>query len=172
MSIVSSICHSWPLPQYCMFSVAPPEASRHDSSLYARGPYGLRPSSCLYSAECVQKKFSKVRLATSASLRALLERIRVGLGDAGVYLADFHGLRLRRPPCSFQIFLKLLKLSVVHHLLRVFSGLPHIDYHHSIVGPLRTGVRYALRPLVGNGMLKLSIVGRRRQGARPGLLAT
>ena len=48
------------------------------------------------------------------------------------YLVDLNGLRLRRPPCGFQI---LLKLRVVHHLLKVFFGLPHIDYHHSIVGP-------------------------------------
>jgi len=35
---------------------------------------------------------------------------------------------------------------------------PHIDYHHAIVG-WRTGVRYVLRLLAGNGMLKLFIVG-------------
>jgi hypothetical protein len=35
---------------------------------------------------------------------------------------------------------------------------PHIDNHYAIVGS-RTGVRYALRLLAGNGMLKLFIVG-------------
>jgi hypothetical protein len=35
---------------------------------------------------------------------------------------------------------------------------PHIDYDHAIVC-WRTGVRFALRLLTGNGKLKLSIVG-------------
>jgi hypothetical protein len=70
-------------------------------------------------------------------------------------LVDHNELRLCRPPCSFQI---LLKLRVLHHLLKVFSGLPHIDDYNAIVGS-RTSVRYALRLLAGNGMLKLSIVG-------------
>jgi hypothetical protein len=72
-----------------------------------------------------------------------------------MYLVDLNELRLCRPPCNFQI---LLKLRVLHHLLKVFSGLPHIDDYNAIVGS-RTSVRYALRLLAGNGMLKLSIVG-------------
>jgi hypothetical protein len=72
-----------------------------------------------------------------------------------VYLVDLNQLRLTRPPCFFQI---LLKLRVVHHLLKVFSCLPHIDDHHAIVGS-HTGVSYAPRLLAGDGMLQLSIVG-------------
>jgi hypothetical protein len=86
------------------------------------------------------------------------------LGDASVYLVDLKEPRLRRPPCSFQV---LLKLRVVHHLLNVFSRLPHVDYHYAIVGS-RTGVIYALRLFAGNGM-HLALY-RRRQGARRGLL--
>jgi hypothetical protein len=70
-------------------------------------------------------------------------------------LVDLNKLRLTRPPCSFQI---LLKLRVLHHLLKVFSGVPHIDDYNAIVGS-RTSVIYALRLLAGNRMLKLSIVG-------------
>jgi hypothetical protein len=71
-----------------------------------------------------------------------------------VYLVDLNP-RVGRPSCSFQV---LLKLRVVRHLLKVFSGVPHVDYHHAIVGS-RTGVRYALRLLAGNEILELSIVG-------------
>jgi hypothetical protein len=70
-------------------------------------------------------------------------------------LVDLKELRLRRPSCSLQV---LLKLRVVHHLLKVFCRMPHVDYHNTIAGS-GTGVRYALRLLAGNGMLKLSIVG-------------
>jgi hypothetical protein len=72
-----------------------------------------------------------------------------------VDLVDLNELRLGRPSCSFQI---PLKLGVVHHLLKVFTRVPHIDYDHAIVS-WRTGVRYAPRLLTGNGMLQLSIVG-------------
>jgi hypothetical protein len=65
-----------------------------------------------------------------------------------VYLVDLNELRLRWPPCSFQV---LLKLRVVHHVLKVFSRLPHVDYHNAIVSS-RTGVRYAPRLLAGSGM--------------------
>ncbi len=53
-----------------------------------------------------------------------------------MHLVDFDELRLRRPPRSFQI---LLKLRVVHHLLKVFFRLPHVDYHDAVVGS-RTGL--------------------------------
>jgi hypothetical protein len=68
---------------------------------------------------------------------------------------DLKELQLGRPSCSFQI---TLKLGVVHHLLKVFSCVPHIDFDHAIVS-WRTVVRYAPRLLAGNGMLKLCIVG-------------
>jgi hypothetical protein len=72
-----------------------------------------------------------------------------------VYLVDLNEPRLRRPPRSFRV---LLKLRVVKHFLKGFPGLPHVDYNDAVLGT-RTGVRYALRLLAGDGMLQLSIVG-------------
>src|SRR5918999_5818787 len=81
-----------------------------------------------YSPGCVEGTSLEGRLPTSASLRAILKNALVGLGDASVYLVDLKELRPRWPPCSFQV---LLKRRVVHHLLKVFCRLPHVDNHHA-----------------------------------------
>jgi hypothetical protein len=76
------------------------------------------------------------------------------LRAGGVCLVDFDELQLGPIPRRLQV---LPKLRVLRHLLEVFSRVPHVDYHHAIVGS-RTGVRDAPRLHAGYGMLQLSIV--------------
>ena len=57
-------------------------------------------------------------------------KCEVGLGEARVYLPDLNELRLCRSHSRFQL---LLKLRVVQHVLKVISGVPHVEDYNAIV---------------------------------------
>jgi hypothetical protein len=77
-----------------------------------------------------------------SDLRALCwSKCEVVLGDARVYLLDLNKLRLCGPHPSFQLLMTLL---VVQHLLKVISGVPHVEDYNAIVDRKMGQIVYCL----------------------------